>query len=64
MTLELRVLGHLLANAPAPLEWIEFVLMDRFKWSVEYARSLPAADGLRLLTMMGAEAQAIKAKAG
>ncbi len=57
------MLAHLLTDGPAPPEWMEFVLMDRFKWSVEYTRALPLGEGLRLVTMMAAEARAQKAKA-
>jgi hypothetical protein len=38
--------------------------MDRFKWTPAELRAVSLADGLRLLTMMGAEAQAQKAKHG
>lgn len=52
------------ARNPAPPEWIEFVIADRFKWPLDYVRSLPLADSLRLLTMMSAEAKVHKAKHG
>ena len=50
-------MAHLATGKPAPPEWIEFVLMDRFKWSVEYVHALPMVDGLRLVTLMSAEAK-------
>lgn len=53
---------HLAMGKPAPQEWLEFVLMDRFKWTLAEVRSIPLDDGLRLFTMMGAEAKVQKAK--
>lgn len=50
-------MAHLATGKPAPAEWIEFVLLDRFKWPVEYVRSIPLIDGLQLITMMSAEAK-------
>lgn len=57
-------MAHLATGKPAPPEWIEFVLMDRFKWSVEYVHALPLADGLRLVTLMNAEAKVNKSHHG
>lgn len=56
-------MAHLLTDGQAPLEWVEFCLCDRFKWTLAHVRALPAADGLQLLTLMAAEAKAQKAKA-
>jgi len=55
-------MAHLATGKPAPKEWIEFVLMDRFKWPVEYVRALPMTDGLQLITMMSAEAKVNKSR--
>lgn len=57
-------MAHLATGKPAPGEWVEFVLMDRFKWTLDYVRGLPLADGLPLLTMMNAEAKVNKSKYG
>lgn len=46
---------------PAPAEWSEFVLMDRFKKSRSEVQAWPLADGLQALTIMAAEAKARKA---
>jgi hypothetical protein len=43
---------------------VEFVLMDRFKWTPAELRAISLEDGLRLLTMMSAEEKARKAKNG
>ena len=57
-------MAHLATDRPAPHEWAEFVLADRFKWTLEYVRSLTLPDFLKLLTMMSAESKAAKAKNG
>ena len=55
-------MAHLATGKPAPSEWIEFVLLDRFKWPVEYVRTLPLGDGLRLVTLMSAETKVNKSR--
>ena len=60
MTLEARIMAHLAIGKPAPREWLEFTLMDRFKWTVEYVRSLSLVEVSRLLTMMSAQVKARK----
>lgn len=57
-------MAHLATGKPAPPEWVEFVLMDRFKWPIEYVRSLPLDDGLQLITMLSAEAKVNKSHHG
>jgi len=57
-------MAHLATGKPAPQEWIEFVLLDRFKWPIEYARALSLEDGLQLITMMSAEAKVNRSKRG
>ena len=56
------MLAHLLTGGPAPAEWMEFELADRFHWDLSTIRALSLADRLRLRTMMVAEARANKAK--
>ena len=60
MTLEYRVMAHLVSGKPAPPEYLAFIMCDRFKWPWEYARALPLPEALLLLTMAGAEAKATK----
>ena len=55
-------MAHLATGKPAPREWIEFVLLDRFKWTIEYVRALPMDEALRLMTMMSAEAKVNKSR--
>lgn len=50
-------MAHLATGKPAPAEWIEFTLLDRFKWTPDELRAVSLADGLRLLTMMGAQSK-------
>lgn len=57
-------MAHLATGKPAPPEWIEFALMDRFKWTLAEVRTLTLNDVLPLLTMIGAEAKVNKAKHG
>lgn len=45
---------------PAPAEWTEFVLMDRFKKSRAEVQAWPLQDGLTALTMLAAETKARK----
>ena len=45
-------MAHLGTGGPAPVEWVEVVLMDRFKWTLPETRAVPLADGMRLLTML------------
>lgn len=54
-------MAHLGTGRPAPAEYVEFLLMDRFKWTLPEARAVSLADGMRLLTMMSAENKAKKA---
>jgi len=55
-------MAHLAMGKPAPQEWIEFVLMDRFKWAIGYVRSLSLVEVYRLLTMMSAESKVRKSR--
>lgn len=57
------MLAHLLTDGPAPAEYVELALADRFKWTLPEIRALSLADGLQLLTMLGIEAKAQKLKA-
>jgi len=57
-------MAHLATGKPAPPEWIEFALMDRFKWTLAEVRTLTLNDVLPLLTMIGAEAKVNKARHG
>ena len=57
-------MAHLGTGGPAPVEWVEVVLMDRFKWTLPETRAVPLADGMRLLTMLKAEAKVAKSKNG
>lgn len=56
-------MAHIAMGKPAPLEWIEFVLLDRFKWQPKFVRSLSLVEVSRLLTMMSAEVKSRKAHA-
>ena len=38
---------------PAPEEWTEHILCDRYKWPLEYVRGLTLPDVLKLLTVLG-----------
>jgi len=55
-------MAHLAMGKPAPREWIEFALLDRFKWPIEYVRSLSLVEVSRLLTMMSAQIKSRKAR--
>ena len=55
-------MAHLAMGKPAPQEWIEFVLMDRFKWAIGYVRSLSLVEVYRLLTMRSAESKVRKSR--
>ena len=57
-------MAHLAMGKRAPREWIEFVLMDRFKKSGAEVRAWTLTEVLRLLTMMSAESKATKARYG
>ena len=57
-------MAHLATGKPAPVEWLEFALMDRFKWTLPEVRALPLADGLKLLTLMSVEAKVQNSKRG
>ena len=57
-------MAHLAMGKPAPHEWLEFALMDRFKWSIEYVRTLPLIELVRLLTIMSAETKVHKSRYG
>ena len=57
-------MAHLAMGKPAPPEWIEFMLMDRFKKSGAEVRAWPLNEVTRLLTMMSAESKATKARYG
>ena len=48
-------MAYLVTGRRAPREWIEFALVDRFKWTLAYVRSLPLIEVLRLLTVMSTE---------
>lgn len=48
-------MAHLATGKPAPEEWLEFVLMDRFKWTPDELHSIPLDCLLPILTMMRAE---------
>jgi hypothetical protein len=54
-------MAHLLTDGPAPIEYVEMSLAERFGWTLDYVRSLSLADGLRLMTMLDAQARAMKA---
>lgn len=55
-------MAHLATGKPAPVEWIEFVLADRFKKSRAEIRDWPLDEGLQNLTMMSAEAKVNKSR--
>ena len=57
-------MAHLATGKPPPPEWVEFVLADRFKWTLPQIRALSLADHLRLMTMMSAEAKVQKSRNG
>ena len=57
-------MAHLATGKMPPADWLEFVLMDRFKWTLPEARAVPLPDAVRLFTMIGAEAKVFKAKHG
>lgn len=57
-------MAHLATGQPPPADWLEFVLMDRFHWTLPEVRAISLEDALRLFAMIGAEAKVARAKAG
>jgi len=56
-------MAHLYTDAPAPTEWLEYMLADRFHWTLAEIRATPLGAGMQLLMMMGEHGKWLKAQA-
>ena len=56
----MRLTAHLVANAPAPMEYIELLLCREFHCLPSALRKEQAGDMLRTLTMLQQESRARK----